>query len=563
MRKIFLIVLGLCCVLALTDTRPVSAATLFVDPNGVDTGNCQSASQPCGTIRYALRVAVDGDVINIAGGPYIESVTVDKSVTLAGNPTCTPCSVWYGDGGDRIMEITGEVSVVVRDLNLIDGQDVNGGAVLVDISTEAVLQNVNINKSTATRGGGIYNLGVLVLDDVFISNNQASERGGGLYNMGELTMDNVRFLDNEAELTGGGLYSAGPVTANNLYIYGNTANGGGGIYNLNELFVEGSVFTRNRARGGSGGALSNQGSARVVDSEVSSNVAFAGCEYPVGSPPMCDPDPAGGGVYNAEESSLVLTFVDLLKNEVHAEDEREGRGGGVANDGEIIIAFTTVEGNRVDTNDYMSPYGDGRAFGGGFYNRGSGEIFNSTFSYNSAEDDTFSLAHGGGIFNEGELFAENSTISDNEAADLGGGIHNTGFFEMVHLTVSYNQAGDPEEPQEGVGQGIFNANEVRALHTIIALNGGEDCFNQDTLIIAGPNLDSDGTCTDFSIQGVDPLLGPLKPNGGPTHTRMLLSNSPAINVGDFELCKLNDQRGFPRPIGVTCDLGAIERGRSD
>ena len=48
------------------------------------------------------------------------------------------------------------------------------------------------------------------------------------------------------------------------------------------------------------------------------------------------------------------------------------------------------------------------------------------------------------------------------------------------------------------------------------------------------NLDSDGSCP-FSapndLSGVDPLLGPLAWNGGPTHTHALLPGSPALDSG--------------------------------
>jgi hypothetical protein len=59
----------------------------------------------------------------------------------------------------------------------------------------------------------------------------------------------------------------------------------------------------------------------------------------------------------------------------------------------------------------------------------------------------------------------------------------------------------------------------------------------------------------------DPRLAPLADNGGPTPTRALLSDSPAIdrgsNVGGLE----TDQRGpgFPRVKGNQADIGAFER----
>jgi hypothetical protein len=87
----------------------------------------------------------------------------------------------------------------------------------------------------------------------------------------------------------------------------------------------------------------------------------------------------------------------------------------------------------------------------------------------------------------------------------------------------------------------------------------------------GHNLDSDGTCglgdpTDLST--VDPMLGPLQSNGGPTPTQALRSGSPAIDRMPTAACTLTgDQRGGARPRegnGTSpsgCDVGAYEVAR--
>ena len=70
-------------------------------------------------------------------------------------------------------------------------------------------------------------------------------------------------------------------------------------------------------------------------------------------------------------------------------------------------------------------------------------------------------------------------------------------------------------------------------------------------------------------KNVEPLLGPLQNNGGPTQTQALLKGSPAIDGGnpngciDFAVTVVNtDQRGWRRPIGAACDIGAVEVGPS-
>ena len=54
---------------------------------------------------------------------------------------------------------------------------------------------------------------------------------------------------------------------------------------------------------------------------------------------------------------------------------------------------------------------------------------------------------------------------------------------------------------------------------------------------------------------IDPLLGPLQYNGGPTLTQALQSNSPAVNSGDPN-APAQDQRGYFR--AAVSDIGAFE-----
>ena len=70
-----------------------------------------------------------------------------------------------------------------------------------------------------------------------------------------------------------------------------------------------------------------------------------------------------------------------------------------------------------------------------------------------------------------------------------------------------------------------------------------------------------------NIVGVDPLLGPLADNGGPTQTMALLAGSPAIDKGDNTLVPIDpstglpvttDQRGFTRVVNGSVDIGAFE-----
>jgi hypothetical protein len=65
------------------------------------------------------------------------------------------------------------------------------------------------------------------------------------------------------------------------------------------------------------------------------------------------------------------------------------------------------------------------------------------------------------------------------------------------------------------------------------------------------------------LSSVDPLLGPLRDNGGTTPTMMPKPGSPAIDIGDNGVCVTGpvsgvDQRGVARPQRARCDMGAVE-----
>jgi len=63
------------------------------------------------------------------------------------------------------------------------------------------------------------------------------------------------------------------------------------------------------------------------------------------------------------------------------------------------------------------------------------------------------------------------------------------------------------------------------------------------------------------LLNVNPLIGPLQNNGGPTETMALLPGSPAIAAGSDALIPpgiITDQRGAARIVNGTVDIGAFE-----
>jgi len=180
---------------------------------------------------------------------------------------------------------------------------------------------------------------------------------------------------------------------------------------------------------------------------------------------------------------------------------------------------------------------------------------------NSTVSDNTTTVLGGGILSEGELLTMvNVTVSGNWAR-FGGGIGLTeGSLKIENVTVTDNLA--TEE-----GGGLFRDKALGAIafvNSIVAENWapiGPDCSG--SVRSEGSSLLQDESGCDYvtgkgDIVGVDPLLGPLRDNGGPTFTHALWLGSPAIDAGDDSSAPGTDQRGISRPQADASDIGAFE-----
>jgi hypothetical protein len=233
----------------------------------------------------------------------------------------------------------------------------------------------------------------------------------------------------------------------------------------------------------------------------------------------------GGGLYVealTEDSTISLSTIS---------GNFGSSGGGIFSPSlgaALTIESSTISGN---TSGYL---------GGGIeFDRGNLQIINSTISGNHADSAT---GGGGGIVDsDGSLLLRLTTVSNNTAVRIGGSILLGGSLGTVELDHSIVANGVPQD------LGAFPTNvpaTFTANYSLIEAPGIE--------ILAGAH----------NLVGVDPLLGPLADNGGPTLTHRPLPGSPVIDAGNPAIPSppATDQRGFARIFGPAIDLGSVEAG---
>jgi hypothetical protein len=220
----------------------------------------------------------------------------------------------------------------------------------------------------------------------------------------------------------------------------------------------------------------------------------------------------GGGIFNWFKGNLTLTNSTVMNNAA------QERGGGIRSQARprggvrVTLTNSTVSGNSA-------------AFGAGIFSADDGEasasvsLVNSTVAFNAASQGAGGIAQSG--IEDAFLALTNSLVARNSAPaapDIAGPDN-----EVERISASFSLIGD------GSGTGITNDN-------------GNQVGN------VSPNTSP-----------IDPSIGPLDDNGGPTHTHALLPDSPAIDAASAADCPATDQRGVARPQGLGCDIGSFER----
>ena len=476
--------------------------------------------------------------------------------------------------------------VAFTDLTVMHGQAQSGpGFSIHDIASRTVaLTDVTVSGNhaiTTTPGATVFGGGIdieaaskVTISKSKISGNFSTGIAGDATHVGGYAY-------------GGAIDCRGTLTISQSVISGNTVQGGkglagsgraggtaygGGVYCSGaaaDVTIENSTVTLNKSLGGSGGggAKGQKGGAGGVGN--------------------------GGGVYNFDGKTR-LTDCVISKNTAKGGNGGAGGKGGDGGDGTdtwgggivsssvttpnttlTTIAASTISGNTVTGGKGGSGGGAGAIHGAYGGSRGGGvfssetlDISDSTISGNS------SALFGAGLYiRKGAATIEQSTIAKNKASRDGGGITITGGTVKIHnSTIAQNKT----SATNGFGGGldVSDANSgvnLEIVSSIIAGNSAKTdaemtcSFNVGKVNVSFSLIQHVTIGTVFTdgggnVNGVDPLLGALASNGGPTQTILPKAGSPVIGKGSNPDMLTADQRGigFVRTLGAAIDIGAVE-----
>ena len=510
------------------------------DGSGMGTGT---------SLRDAIAEATPGETIDFSVTGTINlslgQLTIDKDLTIA------------GPGADQL---TIDGGAATRLFNVNDGD----GGLLQDVLLSG-LTLANARTPTVSSGGAISSRENLSIEDSILTGNVSQSAGGAIRQFdGSLTVTDSEITYNDADrYSGGGIAFTGPgdLTITNTLIANNDANalyaltpGGGGLIfdGSGTLTITDSTINDNTASASGGGISAlNAAAVNITDSTISGNRTSAA-------------DADGGGIFFQSSGTLSVLSSTITDNTT----ERDG-GGLYAR----YASSVSIDNSTISSNTSAATNGDGAGL---FLWDSTSTVTGSTVSGNTANDD------GGGVYVfSGSAVITNTTISGNNAYDDAGGLFSVsgGAITLEHSTVTLNVA-DADSSAGGMGGGMRTTGTITLDHTIVA--GNTDVGTDpdiDGNVAASYSFIGDDTGATITDNGgnqigtgaspIDPMLGPLQDNGGPTYTHALLAGSTAIDAGDPAVVSAPflDQRGSPfvrvfdDPVasGTAIDIGAYER----
>ena len=324
-------------------------------------------------------------------------------------------------------------------------------------------------------------------------------------------------------------------------VYGGT--GGGGIFSQGDLTINDSTISQNAATKDSGsvvmggGILVDGGSLTVHDSSIVSNTANGVWAY-------------GGGIAVVDFTGVTIDSSDVSQNTANGEVDSPGVGFFVGPGfGGGLWAYGVARGAPILIKE--SSFYENQALGGNGFGTSGGAIY---------LDSALTVCH---------LILVGDTIAYNSSQVSQGGIGSLQPVTMMNTIVAHNRLLDAPWPNS-LDDDMSNVTVYSAGHNLIQTTGsGQFVVDAHHALQFDANGAATASATGFDptdLTGVDPLLGTYGNYGGPTNVLPLLPGSPAIDHGGNSLSipsllpqlPATDQRGLPRPVNGSNDIGAVE-----
>jgi CSLREA domain-containing protein len=506
-------------------------------------GNCslREAILAANTNRAVDRCPAgsDWDIIRLGAGVYAFAIAgIDEDDSRTGD-----------------LDVRANIKIVGAgvDKTIIDGQDLDRVLHIVSPAASVAISGLTIQNGNLhgfyidgpqkfNPGGGIYNLGKLTLTNVRVYSNMINSGpvdteeggysdGGGIYNAGTLIATDTRIDENATDLEGGGVTSPGRISLTRVIIENNSGYYSSGLHigDAAGNVIRDSRISRNGVAelwgdGASGIALSGAGELLIERTEIRNQFG------------------------NAIKSDGKLTMRQV----------KVVNSNGVAET--VMMTFngpTTVTDSMFLDNDQVVVMEVGET--------GVVRIERSTFGNPTG---TFSLDEEkrSAIHVRGQLAMYNSTITGMIGQQTI--LMEYGNLLLESVTIAENSVKE---------RGLVVAGGKLTMHNTILANSRDavtgalvpDCLvAPDSTTSLGYNILGNVDGCGWPIQPtdqhavnnahIDPLLGPLRENGGRTLTMALQPGSPAYNRGDPNVYLRTDQRGVTRPQGTGSDIGAYE-----
>ena len=536
-------------VLAAVAGAPAGAATFKLD--------CAKR-----TLQAKANAVPAGSTILVKG--TCDPITVDKSLTLDGNPSATIDA----DGTGRPLTIDGSPTIRLIDLRLTGG---------------------NVSGTVALGGGILHPGGPLTLRRVVVFGNRvegsgmvaASAFGGGIYSQGgPIRLFSSTIRHNVVRSVGG---SAGA--------------GGGGIAKTGELRLQNTRVTGNRARAESsttvanaygGGIVAGGAPLAIVGSRVDGNRTMA-----AGTGAATSANAVGAGVELSTPMGLTIAGSTVSRN--HAVPSLVGgsafaEGGGLhgAVSGTAIVRDSVLAENQARSSSPAGATVSGN--GGGAYVEAPGGLTflrtRVTGSLVTATSGGTATAAGGGLaLAEGPYTLRRARIAGNDldatggtglATARGGGLMLTSFANVLvrESTVRGNRAdsaGAGGSTSTGGGIGVGNAVLRLRSSTVsknVAATAGQALGGGIQLESGGPHAVESSTIAGNRANGATARGGGIDPATTLTVTSATIArNSAKIGGGIYvesgtttleaTLLALNTA-----PDGPNCSQNVASAGRN-